>query len=75
MVLNDLILSPIDCAVEAMNDSHSYFDDGPNSFEDKVGDVVIERTGHLLDSDTSLAFNQVDSSLELYRTKGFFKFT
>ena len=61
MVLNDLISSPVDYTGEAVNDPHSHFDNRVDGVEDKVGYIIIERTSHLVASDRSLVFNQVDS--------------
>ena len=61
MVLNDLIPSLIDYAREVVNDLHSHFSNRVDGLEDKVGYVVTERTSHLVASDSSQVFDQVDS--------------
>ena len=71
MMLNDLIPSPIDCAREAVNDPCLHFNNRADGVKDKVGYVVTEETSHLVGSDASLVFYQVNSSFELYGIKGF----
>ena len=61
MILNDLILSPVDCAIEAVNDPHLHFDNKADGVEGKVRYVMTERTSHLVASDLSLIFDQVNS--------------
>ena len=61
MVLNDLIASPVDCVTEAASNPHSHFNNRADGVKDKVGYIVIERTSHLIASDASLIFDQVDS--------------
>ena len=61
VALNNLILSQTDCAREAVNNPHLYFDNRADGVKDKVGCVMIERTSHLIAFDASLVFNQVAS--------------
>ena len=42
MLLNNLILSPIDCARDAVNDPLSHPDNRADGVEDKVGCIMIE---------------------------------
>ena len=60
MILNDFILSPIDCAREAVNDPSSHLNNRVDGVEDKVEYIVIERTSHLVGSYASLVFDHVD---------------
>ena len=41
MIMNDLILPPINCAREAVNDFDLHFDNRVDDVENKVGYVVI----------------------------------
>ena len=72
MILNDLILSLTDCTREAVNDPCLHFDNRTDSVENKVAYIVTERTSYLTGSYVTLVFNQIDSSLWLYKVRGFF---
>ena len=62
MILNDLILSLIDCAREAANSPHSHLDNRADGVENGVGYIVIEITSNPVGSYASQVFDQVDST-------------
>ena len=62
VVLNNLILSPTDCARESVNDFRLHYDNRADGVENEVGYVAIEITSDPIGFDASLVFHQVNST-------------
>ena len=63
MILNDLILPPINCAREAVHDFRSHLNHRANGVGNEVGYVMTERPSNPVGFDASLVFDKVDSTL------------